>query len=71
MMLPDQFDASAIPRVTAPQTPVVGKVVISKAGDIAPCFKKVETCNAWGCGVIFYNNRAGIGREVIRIEIFF
>lgn len=52
-------DASAIPRVVASQTPVVGEVVISEAGDVAPYFKKVETCNVRGCRVFIYDNRTG------------
>jgi len=52
-------NAGAIPRVAASQTPVVGEVVISQAGEVGPYFKKVETCGARGCRVFIYDRRIG------------
>lgn len=52
-------DARNIARVAASDSPVVGEVVISQNGDVAPYFKKVETCNVQGCRVFIYDNRTG------------
>lgn len=52
-------DARNIPRAVASNSPVIGEVVMSEGGAVAPYFKKVQICNVQGCRVFIYDKRTG------------